>query len=150
MFYSRRFLCFAAHSIRSPCNISHVIPSRSLAVAVTLLARSLLHSTTQDLTKYGKWAVVTGASEGLGKAYAFELAKSKMNVLLISRTESKLEVVKKEIEEKYASDFPIVHSLSPLRMPWVDADSTAFVICALKCKVEWSQGCYGRILVDVG
>jgi len=55
----------------------------------------------KNLTKYGKWAIVTGASEGLGRAYALELAKSKMNVLLISRTESKLELVKKEIEEKY-------------------------------------------------
>jgi 17beta-estradiol 17-dehydrogenase / very-long-chain 3-oxoacyl-CoA reductase len=55
----------------------------------------------KDLTKYGKWAVVTGASEGLGKAYANEMAKSKLNVLLISRTQSKLEEVKKELEEKY-------------------------------------------------
>jgi len=62
---------------------------------------SSLMAGRKDLTKYGKWAVVTGASEGLGRAYAHELAKSKLNVLLISRTEEKLEIVKKEIEEKY-------------------------------------------------
>jgi uncharacterized protein len=34
--------------------------------------------------KQGKYAVITGASHGLGKAFAFELAKRKINVILIS------------------------------------------------------------------
>jgi 17beta-estradiol 17-dehydrogenase / very-long-chain 3-oxoacyl-CoA reductase len=38
--------------------------------------------------------------DGIGKAYAFALAKQGMSVLLISRTESKLQDVKKEIEAK--------------------------------------------------
>ena len=38
--------------------------------------------------------------DGIGKAYAFALAKKGMSVLLISRTESKLQDVKKEIEAK--------------------------------------------------
>jgi len=54
----------------------------------------------KDLKKYGKWAVVTGATDGIGKAYAFAFAKKGMSVLLISRTESKLQDVKKEIEAK--------------------------------------------------
>lgn len=62
---------------------------------------SSLMAGRKKLTKYGKWAVVTGASEGLGKGYATELAKSGMNVLLISRTESKLVEVKTELEEKF-------------------------------------------------
>ncbi|GMS90219.1 hypothetical protein PENTCL1PPCAC_12394, partial [Pristionchus entomophagus] len=45
-----------------------------------------------------KWAVVTGATDGIGKAYATQLAKKKFNVLLISRTQSKLDETKKEIE----------------------------------------------------
>ncbi|CAB9514963.1 oxooacyl-coA reductase let-767 [Seminavis robusta] len=53
-----------------------------------------------DFTKLGKWAVVTGATDGIGKAYAFELAKRGVNVVIISRTESKLEAVKKEIDDK--------------------------------------------------
>jgi 17beta-estradiol 17-dehydrogenase / very-long-chain 3-oxoacyl-CoA reductase len=39
-------------------------------------------------------------SDGIGKAYAFALAKKGMSILLISRTESKLQDVKKEIEAK--------------------------------------------------
>lgn len=38
--------------------------------------------------------------DGIGKAYALSLAKKGMSVVLISRTESKLQDVKKEIEEK--------------------------------------------------
>jgi 17beta-estradiol 17-dehydrogenase / very-long-chain 3-oxoacyl-CoA reductase len=54
-----------------------------------------------DVRKYGSWAVVTGASDGIGKAYSFELAKRGLNVVLISRTESKLQAVASEINAKY-------------------------------------------------
>ena len=54
----------------------------------------------KDLKKLGSWAVVTGATDGIGKAYAFALAKKGLNVVIISRTESKLADVKKEIEDK--------------------------------------------------
>jgi 17beta-estradiol 17-dehydrogenase / very-long-chain 3-oxoacyl-CoA reductase len=54
----------------------------------------------KELKKLGEWSVVTGATDGIGKAYAFELAKRGMNVVLISRTESKLEDVKKAIDDK--------------------------------------------------
>eukprot|EP01134_Creolimax_fragrantissima_P007103 CFRG7103T1 len=62
----------------------------------------------KDLTKYGKWAVVTGATDGIGKAYAFELASKGLNVVLVSRTQSKLESVAKEIESKHNVDTKIV------------------------------------------
>lgn len=51
--------------------------------------------------KQGKWAVVTGASDGIGKEYAFQLASKGLNVVLISRTLSKLELIATEIETKY-------------------------------------------------
>ncbi|KNC70691.1 hypothetical protein SARC_16778 [Sphaeroforma arctica JP610] len=50
-----------------------------------------------DLKKYGKWAVITGATDGIGKAYAFELAKKGLDIVLVSRTQSKLEEVRREI-----------------------------------------------------
>jgi len=53
------------------------------------------------LRRYGTWAVVTGATDGIGRAIAFELAKQKLNVLIISRTDSKLKEVAKEIQQKY-------------------------------------------------
>ncbi|XP_059168490.1 very-long-chain 3-oxoacyl-CoA reductase-like [Physella acuta] len=54
-----------------------------------------------DLKKAGSWAVITGSTDGIGKAYAEQLAAKGLNVVLISRTISKLTEVAKEIEEKY-------------------------------------------------
>ncbi|XP_067934952.1 very-long-chain 3-oxoacyl-CoA reductase-like isoform X2 [Watersipora subatra] len=47
--------------------------------------------------KLGSWAVVTGATDGIGKAYAIALAKKGANIVLISRTASKLDAVAEEI-----------------------------------------------------
>jgi len=51
-----------------------------------------------NFRKLGEWAVVTGATDGIGKAYAIAMAKKGMSIVLISRTESKLYAVKEEIE----------------------------------------------------
>lgn len=48
-------------------------------------------------TKFGHWAVVTGSTDGIGKAYAKELAARNINLVLISRTLEKLEKTKNEI-----------------------------------------------------
>ena len=62
----------------------------------------------RDLKKCGAWAVVTGATDGIGKAYCEALAKRGLNVVLISRTLSKLQDCAKEIEEKYKVSTKIV------------------------------------------
>lgn len=57
-----------------------------------------------QLHKYGKpgtWAVITGASDGLGAEYANQLAKKGFNLVLVSRTLSKLQTLAKDIEQKY-------------------------------------------------
>ncbi|KAG8233315.1 hypothetical protein J437_LFUL013785 [Ladona fulva] len=54
-----------------------------------------------DVTKMGSWAVVTGSTDGVGKAYAEALAKKGMNVVLISRSMDKLENVGGEIEKNF-------------------------------------------------
>jgi 17beta-estradiol 17-dehydrogenase / very-long-chain 3-oxoacyl-CoA reductase len=54
----------------------------------------------KKVKKLGEWAVVTGATDGIGKGYAMQLAQAGMNVLLISRTEAKLKAVKEEIDAK--------------------------------------------------
>jgi len=55
----------------------------------------------KNLKNYGSWAVVTGATDGIGLALAKELAKKKINIFLIARNPVKLKEVSKEIEEKY-------------------------------------------------
>jgi len=51
--------------------------------------------------KKGAWAVITGATDGIGREFASQLAKAGFNVLLVSRTPEKLGVVAAEIETKY-------------------------------------------------
>ncbi|CAN3474354.1 very-long-chain 3-oxoacyl-CoA reductase [Diutina catenulata] len=58
--------------------------------------------------KKGKWAVVTGASDGIGKEYAFQLAAKGFNLVLVSRTQSKLEAIATEIEAKNKVDTTVV------------------------------------------
>jgi len=47
------------------------------------------------------WAVVTGSTDGIGKAYAFELAKKGFNIVLISRSQQKLDAVAQQIHEEH-------------------------------------------------
>ena len=42
-------------------------------------------SNTPMLAKYGQCAVVTGASDGIAKAFAIELAANKLNLVLAAR-----------------------------------------------------------------
>uniref|UniRef100_A0A8C7XEN5 Hydroxysteroid (17-beta) dehydrogenase 12b n=1 Tax=Oryzias sinensis TaxID=183150 RepID=A0A8C7XEN5_9TELE len=50
--------------------------------------------------RLGKWAVVTGATDGIGKAYAEELARRGFSIVLISRSQEKLDEVSKAIAGK--------------------------------------------------
>ncbi|XP_073765321.1 17-beta-hydroxysteroid dehydrogenase type 3 isoform X2 [Danio rerio] len=49
-------------------------------------------------TSLGKWAVITGGSDGIGRAYAEELSKQGMSVIIISRNQEKLDRAAKKIE----------------------------------------------------
>ena len=55
----------------------------------------------KNLKRYGSWALVTGATDGIGKAMAFEMAKKGLNILLVSRTKDKLIDTKDELNKKY-------------------------------------------------
>ncbi|XP_061658870.1 hydroxysteroid (20-beta) dehydrogenase 2 isoform X2 [Syngnathoides biaculeatus] len=54
-----------------------------------------------DLRTYGQWAVVTGATSGIGKAYATELARRGVDVVLVSRCDEKLRLLAQEIERQH-------------------------------------------------
>jgi short-subunit dehydrogenase len=47
--------------------------------------------------KKGAWAVVTGASDGIGKEFAFQLAKAGFNILLVARNKGLLDSTASEI-----------------------------------------------------
>ncbi|KAK2769819.1 hypothetical protein FQN53_005857 [Emmonsiellopsis sp. PD_33] len=47
----------------------------------------------------GSWALITGASDGIGKEFAFQLSRAGFNIVLVSRTASKLAAVAEEIHK---------------------------------------------------
>lgn len=57
---------------------------------------------------FGPWALIAGASEGLGAAYAEELARKGLNVILLARTEEKLEQLAKKIRDEYSVKAQII------------------------------------------
>uniref|UniRef100_A0A8C6W7W4 17beta-estradiol 17-dehydrogenase n=1 Tax=Nannospalax galili TaxID=1026970 RepID=A0A8C6W7W4_NANGA len=75
-----------------------------------LLLRSWKVLPRSFLKSMGQWAVITGAGDGIGKAYSFELAKHGLNVVLISRTLEKLQAVAEEIEWTTGSHVKIIQA----------------------------------------
>jgi len=51
---------------------------------------------------YGPWAVVTGASSGIGEQFAHQLAAAGLNVVLAARRADRLERIASELVEHYA------------------------------------------------
>ncbi|VDN96755.1 unnamed protein product [Rodentolepis nana] len=58
-------------------------------------------SRSDDILKSGEWAIITGATDGIGKAFAELLAEKGLNIFLISRCQNKLQAVASGIEKKY-------------------------------------------------
>lgn len=63
-----------------------------------------------DIRTQGRWAVVTGATDGLGKAFAKAFAKQGLDVVLISRSMSKLKEAAAEIEQEYRVETRIIEA----------------------------------------
>ncbi|XP_033118372.1 very-long-chain 3-oxoacyl-CoA reductase-like [Anneissia japonica] len=91
--YNRIFAAVGAATI---CYLTFKIVSSVLrGLKAYYVSRTL--GLNANLAKLGKWAVVTGATDGIGKAYAEQLAKLGLNIVLISRTLSKLQATASEI-----------------------------------------------------
>ncbi|XP_046963764.1 very-long-chain 3-oxoacyl-CoA reductase-B [Vanessa cardui] len=54
-----------------------------------------------DFKSKGKWALITGSTDGIGKAYAKELAARGCDIVLVSRSIDKLKATAAEIESEY-------------------------------------------------
>jgi short-subunit dehydrogenase len=65
------------------------------------LGMSMISKPTSFKNQYGSWALIAGASEGLGEAFAEELAKRGLNLVLIARRENLLQKISKNIKKSY-------------------------------------------------
>ncbi|KAK6922326.1 Short-chain dehydrogenase/reductase SDR [Dillenia turbinata] len=55
----------------------------------------------KNLKKYGSWALITGCTDGIGKGFAFQLAKKGLNLVLVGRNPDKLKEVSDTILAKF-------------------------------------------------
>ncbi|EDV91962.1 very-long-chain 3-oxoacyl-CoA reductase [Drosophila grimshawi] len=76
-------------------------------IYVNVLGPKLFGSSV-NLSKMGEWAVITGSTDGIGKAYARELARKGMKLVLISRSLEKLNTVAKEIGDEFGVETRVI------------------------------------------
>lgn len=72
-------------------------------------ARDHFHRTRQSLReRYGEWALVTGASSGIGVEFARALARQGMSCVLTARREQRLQSVARELERLHGVSTRVV------------------------------------------
>ena len=86
----------------------------------------------QDLPSiFGKesWVLITGCTAGIGEQFAYEFAKRGFNIVLVSRSKSKLEQLKIAINQKYPNtkikviDIDLGNSPSPQKISRLDSET---------------------------
>ncbi|MTI41451.1 SDR family NAD(P)-dependent oxidoreductase [Fulvivirga lutimaris] len=60
------------------------------------------------ITLYGRWALVTGASSGIGKEICKQLAESTFNLVIVGRNEKHLQNLQSELLAKFNVDVEII------------------------------------------
>ena len=61
-----------------------------------------------DKKRFGPWALVTGASSGIGKEFARQIAASGINIVLVARREALLRQVGVELSKRYGVEHRVV------------------------------------------
>jgi len=61
----------------------------------------LIHFMDRFKDRYGPWVIVTGASSGIGREFAYRLAERGLNIVLIARREDRLRSIASDLEGRY-------------------------------------------------
>lgn len=108
-----------------------------LLIRIVLLLVALVRPSNLSTYRHcesGSWALVTGASDGIGRAFSAELLSRGFNVLLHGRNEKKLEMVKRELLElhpKRAIEIVVADASKQVRCIEVP-DNVKWLTCQLK------------------
>ena len=78
-----------------------------------------------DLQRYGPWAIVAGASEGIGAAFAHALAARGLNLVIVARRAPPLVALADELESRHKV------SVQPLALDLGDPDGVAELLAAV-------------------
>jgi short-subunit dehydrogenase len=103
------------------------------------------------LTRYGPWALVAGGSQGLGAAFAEELARMGLNLLLIARRPGPLEETAEELRARHGVQVRIaaIDLAGPAFLERVEAAAAGLEVGLLVC--DAAQAHTGRFLdADLG
>lgn len=67
-------------------------------------------NTIIDKSRFGPWAIVTGASSGIGKEFARQLASDGLNIILVARRVSLLEELGTELAKEFNIQYRTVEA----------------------------------------
>ena len=67
-----------------------------------------LQETKIDKEKFGPWAIVTGASSGIGKEFARQLASAGLNLVLVARRRALLEELSQNLSREFKIQCKVV------------------------------------------
>ena len=86
-----------------------IIPG--ISVSIVIFTEPLLNVLLDQLERFGArkgaWAVVTGATDGIGKEFSYQLAKNGFNVLLVARNSQLLSETAVDIGQSYILYIPL-------------------------------------------
>ncbi|PLN83815.1 NAD(P)-binding protein [Aspergillus taichungensis] len=104
-------------------------------LVVYLTAQMFGFGSRNEFVVEGRTVVITGGSEGMGKAAACQLAKKGANVVLVARTVSKLQAALEEVASAAADR-------TKQRFHYISADLTSAEECdrIIVEVTEWNQG----------
>ncbi|KAK8824535.1 hypothetical protein WA577_006932, partial [Blastocystis sp. JDR] len=92
--YLHEDYCLVAALVFSICIILFILRFIKFIAYYALPGKNLKRA-------FGEWALVTGATDGIGLGYAKRLAARGVNVILVSRSQERLDAAAEEIRERY-------------------------------------------------